>query len=284
MGAAGEVLVVPAGGVPSAAAAVRHRVEGRPLVALGGGRVIDAAKAIAGADGLACAAIPTTLSGAELTRVHRMPDGVDQFRLVRPSVVIADPELMASQSAPDLAGSAMNALAHAVESLYTPFANPVADQAALRGAALIAGGLGPAEPDRHALALGALLAAYAVGSAGYAVHHVVCQTIVRVAGTPHGPTNAVMLPHTLDLMASRVPDSIGRFAVALGAPDAAPAGAAERVRPLASGTGARRLSDLDVGPRHIEEVLAQVVGRPELANTPQPPNEGELRTYLAAAL
>ena len=50
--------------MPEAAAAVRDEVGGRPLVALGGGRVVDAAKAIAGADGLAVAAIPTTLSGA----------------------------------------------------------------------------------------------------------------------------------------------------------------------------------------------------------------------------
>ena len=55
---------MPSGPVPEAAAAVREEVRGAPLVALGGGRVIDAAKAIAGADGLSVAAVPTTLSGA----------------------------------------------------------------------------------------------------------------------------------------------------------------------------------------------------------------------------
>lgn len=284
VGAAGEVLVVPGGSVPAAAAAVRGRVRGRPIVALGGGRVIDAAKAIAGADGLACAAIPTTLSGADLTGVHRMPEGVDEFRLVRPSVVIADPDLMASQSLPDLAGSAMNALAHAVEALYTPLANPVADEAALRGAELLAAGLAEGAPRRHSLALGALLAGYAVGSAGYAVHHVVCQTLVRVAGSPHGPTNAVMLPHTLALMAPRAPEAVGRLATALGAPDADPGAAAERARPLAEKAGARRLSDLGVRPEHLEAVVGQVLPRPELANTPQAPDGAELRAYLAAAL
>ena len=56
----------------------------------------------------------------------------------------------------------MNALAHAVEALYTPLANPVAEMAALRAAELIAAGLADDEPDRPALALGALLAGYAV--------------------------------------------------------------------------------------------------------------------------
>ena len=41
------MLEVPAGPVPEAATAVREGVAGRPLVALGGGRVVDAAKAIA---------------------------------------------------------------------------------------------------------------------------------------------------------------------------------------------------------------------------------------------
>ena len=50
-----------------------------------------------------------------------------------------------------------NALAHAVEALYTPLANPVASMAALRGANLIASGLkGEGEPssrEREDLAL-----------------------------------------------------------------------------------------------------------------------------------
>src|SRR5436305_8844384 len=58
---ASRVLHVPAGPVPEAAAAVRADVRGRPLVALGGGRVIDAAKAIGAADQLDVAALPTTL-------------------------------------------------------------------------------------------------------------------------------------------------------------------------------------------------------------------------------
>jgi len=281
---AGAVLHVPSGGVPEAAAAVRDGVRGRPLVALGGGRVIDSAKAIAGADGLPCAAVPTTLSGAEMTRVHRMPAGVEAFTVVRPSLVIADPSLMASQPMPGLAASAMNALAHAVEALYTPFANPVAEDAALRAVRLLASGLDGDENDAAALALGALLAGYAVGSAGYAVQHVVCQTLVRVAGVPHAAAYAVMLPHTLRLMAPRVPELIGRVAAALGADRAEASLAAERAAVLAARAGPPRLSELGVELDQLEAVVAQVRGRPELANTPRPPDEVELRRYLVAAL
>ena len=57
--------------VPEAAAATEDCLpdiaEAATLVAVGGGRVIDACKALAAAHGGSCAALPTTLSGAEMT-------------------------------------------------------------------------------------------------------------------------------------------------------------------------------------------------------------------------
>jgi alcohol dehydrogenase class IV len=279
-GGADVVAVVGPGPVPEVAAAARPEVLGRPVVALGGGRVIDSAKAIGAADSLPVAAVPTTLSGAELTGFHRLPEGVEGVRLVRPSLVIGDPPLMASAPMPLLAASAMNALAHAVEALYTPLANPVASMAALRGANLIASGLqgegDPTREEREQLALGALLAGYASGQTGYAVHHVVCQTIVRVGGTPHAETNATMLPHTLRLMRGRAPDEIARVEEALGGPD----GAAR----LASRAGVSGLRALGFDPARADDVVAAVMPRPELANTPDPPDESQLREFVGGAL
>ena len=145
---ADQVVHVPAGKVDEISAQLLDEVAGRPLVALGGGRVVDTAKAIAGARGTRTAAVPTTLSGAEMTGFHRTPAGVEGAGLVRPALVVADPDLMATQPSPALAASAMNALAHAMESLYTPLANPVAELAALRSAELIGQGLPLDEPDR----------------------------------------------------------------------------------------------------------------------------------------
>jgi maleylacetate reductase len=282
--AADVVLNVPAGPVPEAAAAVRDEVGGRPVVALGGGRVIDSAKAIGGADGLAVAAIPTTLSGAELTRFHRMPAGVDEFRLVRPSVVIADPSLMASQPMPDIAASALNATAHAVEALYTPLTNPGAETVGLAAIALIADGLDQAEPDRPSLALGALLAAWASGSAGYAFIHVLSQTTVRVAGTPHAKTYAVLLPHGLRLLEPRRPEMLTAVAAALGADDPQPELAAARAAHLGAQAQVVTLSALGVTEEHVPEIAAQAAQRVELQNTPDAPGEDELEALLRAAL
>jgi alcohol dehydrogenase class IV len=267
---------VPAGVVPDTAAAVRTEVGGRPLVALGGGRVIDSAKAIGGADGLPVAAVPTTLSGAEVTRIHRMPAGVDEWNLVRPSLVIAAPELMASQPMPHLAASAMNALAHAVEALYAPGANPVSEMAALRAAELFARGLSdPAAPRRDDLALGSLLAAWAMGATGYAIHHVVSQTLVRIVGTPHAETNAVLLPHTVRFMAARAGSAIEKLRKAIGGD----------VADLAAQAGPTTLGELGADPAKLDAVAEQAAQRAELANTPGgAPSPDRLRALLEAAL
>jgi alcohol dehydrogenase class IV len=266
---------VPVGLVDEISAALLPEAGDRPLVALGGGRVIDTAKAIGGVTGAPVAAIPTTLSGAELTPFHRMPAGVEGARMVRPSLVVADPLLMASQPEPELWASAMNALAHGMEALYTPLANPVAEAAALRGARAI---------FAEEVALGALLCGWASGMAGFAVHHATCQNLVRTAGSPHAQTNAVMLPHFARMMAGRVPGVMGELAGALGDPDDDPAAAAGRVSKLSARCGHTRLATLGVEDEHLPQVAAAVMEHPALQNTPEPPGEDELLALLRDAL
>jgi maleylacetate reductase len=149
---------------------------------------------------------------------------------------------------------------------------------------LIAQGLGEAEPDRARLSLGALLAAWASGSAGYAFIHVLCQTTVRVAGTPHAQTYAVMLPHGLRLLEPRLPDVLTQVARALGAEDPSPELAAARAAHLAAQAHVVRLSTLGVAEDHIPEIVEQASGRVELQNTPDAPTPDELDALLRAAL
>jgi alcohol dehydrogenase class IV len=268
-------LDVPHGLVDEISASLLPDAGQGPLVALGGGRVIDTAKAIGGVTGARVAAIPTTLSGAELTPFHRLPEGVEGARMVRPSLVIADPRLMASQPGPELWASAMNALAHGMEALYTPLANPVSEAAALRGAEAI---------YAEDVALGALMCGWASGMTGFAVHHATCQNLVRVAGSPHAQTNAVMLPHFAGMMASRAPGVMGELARALGDPECDPDAAAGRAAKLAARSGHTRLATLGVEEEHLPRVAAAVMQHPALANTPDPPGEDELLALLRDAL
>jgi alcohol dehydrogenase class IV len=283
LAARAEVLhQVEPGGVPDLAAAILDKVRNPTLVALGGGRVIDTAKAIAAVRGGRVCAIPTTLSGAEMTSGHRLPAGrEDQApRHVRPVLVIADPFEMGTLDDRRLRASAMNALAHGAEALYVPEANPVASLAALRGAELIADALDqrPGERDRTGLALGAILCAYALGETGFALHHVVCQTLVRMLGIPHAETNATMLPRTMETMRPRAPDEIAALARALGAePDEI------RLRIESLGGGPRSLGDLGAKPDRLEPARNAMLQRSEWSNTPDPPGPEELRRMLEDA-
>jgi alcohol dehydrogenase class IV len=295
--AAAGVHHVPAGGVPELAAAAlewarpavpavataahswatpSHDVR---IVALGGGRVIDVAKAVAAASGDGGAramAIPTTLSGAEMTRVHRHAAGVsERTPRVRCAVVVCDPALAASQPDRELAASALNALGHAVESPCTVAANPVATLAAHEAARLLAGAFGTGEePDRDALALGALLAGYALGSTGYGLHHVMAQTLVRQGVAGHGEANAVLLPVTIGALRRRCGEPMAALEAALGED---PAEAAARLLAL---TGA----ELEISDAELEACVVEAATRPQLATTPPVADRDELRSIYAAAL
>ena len=279
---AASVHEVAPGRVDELAGTLHPRIDGSLLVALGGGRVIDVAKALAAAaPPRRVAAIPTTLSGAEMTAIHRHASGVapDAPR-VRPALVIADPDLSASAPVPLLAQSSGNALGHAVEAPVTPLRNPVVNLAARAAAQLLAQGFSTDAPDRSgrdALALGALLGGYAIGSAGYGLHHVVSQTLARFAGVGHGAANAIMLPHTLRALAWRAPGWNAQLADALGSD---PVELAVRLRDLG---GVSRLRDAGASERDLERCAEQASQRPELEMTPPPADVEELRELYQAA-
>ncbi len=270
--AAGAVHHVPGGLIPDLAAAVLHAAGSHErVVALGGGRVVDTAKAAAAALGVRAMAIPTTLSGAEMTRGHRHAAGIpEDTPRVRCAVVVYDPALAASQPEDELAASALNALGHAVEGPCTVRANPVATLAARDATARLIGAFGGASPDRDELALGALLAGYTIDSTGFGLHHVMAQTLVRCGLASHGQANAIMLPHTVGALARRFP---GR--VEDGVPEAAAR--------LCGLTGVTRLRELGVAADALDACAEVAAARRELANTPPAADVGELRELYGAA-
>jgi alcohol dehydrogenase class IV len=269
--AAGAVHHVRPGKVDEIAAELREAVRGQLLVALGGGRVIDVTKALAAAAGppVRAAAIPTTLSAAEMSHGHRHARGVDSSTpTVRPAIVINDPELSASQPEPELAASAANSLGHAVEGAVTVKVSPVPALAAGEAVRLTRAAYADGAPDRDALALAALLSGYTIDHSGLGLHHIVCQTVVRVAGSGHGPTNAAMLPHTIGALRRR---------------DSATIDATDLARDLATRAGAERLRDIGVAEERLDEIAQTAAQRPQLEVTPPPADAAEIRELLRAA-
>lgn len=280
--AAAAVHELPAAAVPESAAALLDAAAAPKLVALGGGRTIDTAKAIAAVTGAAVAAIPTTMSGAEMTGIHRLPAGAEgRVRsLVRPALVIADPQAMTSAPEPELRASSMNALAHGADSLYTPFANPVSRMTALRGAEQIATSLDedPTERNRPALAQGSILCGYAIDSGAFSLHHVVCQTLVRICGGAHAGGNAAILPRAMSFMVDRAPDGLRPLATAV---EAEPATIESRLLEL--GGNPLGLGAQGADRNKLSEAIDAMLLRPELAFTPEPPTRDELEQLIDRA-
>jgi alcohol dehydrogenase class IV len=269
--AAGAVHHVRPGRVDEIAEELRGDVSGELLVALGGGRVVDVTKALAAVAGapVRAAAIPTTLSAAEMSKGHRQATGAPPgTRSHRPAIVINDPDLSASQPPDELAASAANSLGHAVEGAVTVNASPVPVLAAHEAIRLIEAAYAGGEPDREKLALAALLSGYTIDHAGLGLHHVLCQTLVRLGGAGHGPANAAMLPHTIGALKRRDPATVDATALA---------------RDLARRAGAERLRDIGVDESKLEDCVRAAAERPQLKVTPPPADADEIRALYREA-
>ena len=199
--------------------------------------------------------------------------------MVRPRLVIADPEAMTGAGGGELRASAMNALAHGADTLYLPGSNPVSEMTALRGAGLIAGALDEEREgrDRGALALGSVLCGYAIDSAGIGLHHLICQTLVRICGTPHAETNAAILPQAVGFLAERAPEPYEDLAAALGTDRA------ELPRRIEELGQPQRLGALGADESRLDEALQAMLQRPELQRVPGPPSRQDLSTLVQAA-
>lgn len=214
-----------------------------------------------------------------MTGIHRLPVGSEDQAsgLTRPALVLADPELMTGRPEAALRASAMNALGHGADSLGTPHANPVSRMAALRGGELIARALD--EPrairDRATLALGSILCGYAIDSAHLALHHVICQTLVRVCGSPHAETNAAILPHAMAAMTSRTPGDMDDLAAAIGTNREHLAG-----RILELGGDPPGLGSVGAEAGQVDAAIEQMLSRTELESVPDPPGRSELRQII----
>ena len=159
----------------------------------------------------------------------------------------------------------------------------VSEQAALGAITDIALALRLQPLDHTDLARGALFAGYASGVAGFAVHHAVCQTIVRMTGSPHARTNAVMLPHFVRMMERRAPGAIADVSTAIGVESDPPA-AAGAISELSAQSGVTRLSELGVKSSAIDGIVAASLAHPAIGNMPDPPDAAELRAVLEGAL
>jgi alcohol dehydrogenase class IV len=121
----------------------------------------------------------------------------------------------------------MNALAHCVEALYAPDANPVTSLMAAAGIRALSRSLPVVvqatdhlEARGDAL-FGACLAGSALNATSMGLHHKLCHVLGGSFNLPHAETHAVILPHATAFNLEAAPHAMRVVAEALGASDAA---------------------------------------------------------------
>lgn len=221
------------------AARALARETGADLVlSVGGGSTTGTAKAVALTEAVPVLAVPTTYAGSEMTNVWgltedgRKTTGVAD--VVAPRTVVYDPELTVGLPADLSAASGMNAMAHCVEAVWGPGANPVTDLMALEGVAALRRGLPGVLADGHDVdarsdvLYGAWLSGTAFAAAGSGLHHKTCHVLGGAFDLPHAAMHAVVLPHVLAFQVPALGERAGRLGRALG-DEADPVGALVRL-------------------------------------------------------
>ncbi|GAA3775945.1 maleylacetate reductase [Streptomyces chiangmaiensis] len=256
-------------------------------VAVGGGSAIGLGKAVALEQGLPIVAVPTTYAGSEMTPVWGLTEGgrkrTGRDPRVLPVSVLYDPELTADLPIGMSVTSGLNAVAHAVESLYAPDSSPIVSMMAEEGVramtaalpAIVAAG---SDRDARARALfGAWLCGACLGATTMSLHHKLCHALGGTLDLPHAPTHTAVLPHALAYNQRATPAAVAALSRALGAGNPARA-----LWDLAGELGApRSLAELGMAEADIARIAEQVVTSP-YANPVPVTRDGVVRLLQAA--
>jgi alcohol dehydrogenase class IV len=234
-------------------------------VALGGGSTTGLGKAIALRTDLLQIVVPTTYAGSEATPIlGETRDGLKTTQRdakILPEVIIYDVELTLTLPVGLSVVSGLNAIAHAVEGLYTQDANPIVSLFAQEGIRALAKALpaivaDPADRQARSDALyGAWACGVVLGSVGMALHHKLCHTLGGSFDLPHAETHAVILPHAAAYNAAAAPEAMARAAAALGVEDA-PRGLFKLARSLGAPTSLQALGMPQAGLDRAADLAA----------------------------
>jgi maleylacetate reductase len=256
-------------------------------VALGGGSTTGLGKAIALRTDLPQIVIPTTYAGSEMTPILGETENGAKKTVrtpkVLPEVVVYDVDLTMSLPASLSATSGMNAIAHSVEALYAPDANPINDLMACEGIRALAKALPKivASPNdrtaRWQALYGAWLSGICLGAVGMGLHHKLCHTLGGAFDLPHAETHTVVLPHAVAYNSRSTQPAMAKIAEALGASDAATG-----LYDLAAAIGAKRaLRDIGMPEAEIARAAEMALANPYW--NPRPLDRDAIQTLIARA-
>lgn len=218
------------------------------IVAVGGGSVIDTAKAISiiitnpehsgvtsldGAvetrnKGLPLIALPTTAgTAAEATINYVITDEINMKKMVCvdvhdiPLCAIIDPDLMQGMPQSLAASTGMDALTHAMEGYITKAGWLIPDMFHINAMSLIYKNLEKAANEKDDIAIEKLAYAQYIAGMGFSnvglgIVHSMAHSLGAFFDTPHGVANALLLPHVLKFNGSVCPGLFRNMGNAFG--------------------------------------------------------------------
>jgi alcohol dehydrogenase len=266
------------------------------LLAIGGGSVSDTAKGVAVllAEGgeleqhcstftppdrldspvlsqpkLPLVCIPTTLSAAEITPGAGATNASGTKRVfwdpqVAARMVLYDVDALADVPTDIVAATAMNAVAHCAEGLYSRTRNPLTDSLAAAGLRHLSDGLSGLSQARGGtsamaqLATGTIMSGLIISQARVGLHHAICHVLGARLGVPHGVANSIMLAHVLEYNRTVAPAAFDIMAEALQVPS--PANVPRRIAELRDAVQApQRLRDANVRRADLSVVAEETM-------------------------
>ncbi len=285
------------------------------LIAVGGGSVMDTAKAIGiiinnpefadvrSLEGVAdtknkCVdiiAVPTTAgTAAEVTINYVITDVEKKRKFVCvdphdiPVVAVIDSDLMATMPAGLTAATGMDALTHAIEGYITAGAWEMSDMFELKAIEIIAKNLRAAvkgdAAGREGMALGQYIAGMGFSNVGLGIVHSMAHPLGAVYDTPHGVANAIILPTVMEYNADATGEKYRDIARAMGVAgtdamtlDEARAAAVAAVRKLSAEVGIpATLSEVGVKEEDIDFLADSAMADACTPGNPKAPTKDDI--------
>jgi alcohol dehydrogenase len=292
------------------------------VIGLGGGSVIDAAKAIAvvasnggqildyeGVDKVTVAIPPTVMcpstagTGADVSQFAVITDTTRRLkatligRALVPDISLTDPRLLTTMPADLAAATGLDALTHGIEAYVSRAAAPLTDVHALHAIELICRWLRrtlthPHDIDaRIGMAQASLEAGLAFTNAILGATHAMSHQVGGLLDLPHGVVNGVLLPHVIRFNAGSAPDRFVPVARAMGIDvaglpaQAAAELAADAVGRLAADLGCPRgLAQLGVTDADVDTLSVTTLGDACLSTNPRDASQADVAALFRAAL
>jgi len=283
------------------------------VVSVGGGSSMDTAKGIAAmltseADSIKDLvgffklkqlpaphlAVPTTEgTGSECTSMAVVKDRAEGKKLLIidprliPQVGILDPELTTSMPKEVTAGTGMDAMTHAAESVMSTSAMPPADALALHAISLIVEYLpraidkGDDIEARGMMLIASAEAGQAFQNAYVGIVHAMAHALGGIFGVPHGKGNGMLLWLGMEYNAATVPEKVAMIGKAMGktmtGKGEEDAGSAiDAMREFAKTVGMpEKIADAGVDTSRLADAAALALADPALATNPRKPESAK---------